>query len=100
MKFHVRHVSASEAGDYYQVLFQERYPDVEQDSPEEKYLLIQRQFEMPDDGRVYVETHDEDSIGHFKVLKAKLNPKCFTLTLSRRGSASIEVEFDTLMCDN
>ncbi len=95
MKLHARYMSASEAGDYYQVLFEERDPDVEQDSPEGKYLLIQRQFEMPDGGRIYVESHDEDSIGHFKVVTARLNPRCLSLTLSRKRSASIEVSFDS-----
>jgi len=32
MIMHVNYVSVSEAGDYYQVLFEERDPDMEQDS--------------------------------------------------------------------
>jgi hypothetical protein len=95
MKMHVGYVSASEAGDYYQVLFEERDPDSEQDSLGGKYLLIQRQFELPNGSRIYVESHDQDFIGHFKVVKARLNPKCLSLTLSRKTSATIEVTFET-----
>ena len=95
MKLHARYVSASEAGDYYQVLFEERDPDVEQDAPEGKYFLIQRQFETPDGGLIYVESQDQDSIGHFKVVKARLNPRCLFLALSGERSASIEVTFDS-----
>ncbi len=95
MKLHVHYVFASEAGDYYQVLFEERDPDWEQDRLGGKYLLIQRQFEMPNGSRIYVESHDQDFIGHFKVVKARLNPKCLCLTLSRKTSATIEVTFET-----
>jgi hypothetical protein len=95
MKIHVGYVSPSEAGDYYQVLFEERDPDSEQDSPDGKYLLVQRQFEMPDEGRIYVESHDQDFVGQFKVVKARLKPKWFCLTLSRKTFASIEVTFET-----
>ncbi len=95
MKMHVDYVSASEAGDYYQVLFEERDPDSEQDSLGGKYLLIQRQFELPNGSRIYVESHDQNFIGHFKVVKARLNPKFLSLTLSRKTSAIIEVTFET-----
>ena len=95
MKMHVGYVSVSEAGDYYQVLFDERDPDSEQDSLGGKYLLIQRQFELPNGSQIYVESHEQDFIGHFKVVKARLNPKCLCLTLSRKTSAAIEVTFET-----
>ena len=95
MKMHVGYVSASEAGDYYQVLFEERDSDSEQDSLGGEYLLIQRQFELPNGSRIYVESHEEDFIGHFKVVKARLNPQCLYLTLSRKTSVAIEVTFET-----
>jgi hypothetical protein len=47
------HASASEAGDYYQVCFDDN------DDPESidgRYLLIQRQFEFPDDDSYYLES--------------------------------------------
>jgi hypothetical protein len=95
MKMHVGYVSASQAGDYYQVLFEERDPDSEEDSLDGKYLLIQRQFELSDSGWIYVESHDQAFIGHFKVVKATLNSKCLCLTLSTKTSAAIEVTFET-----
>jgi hypothetical protein len=45
-------------GIYYQVLFEERDPDSEQDRLGGKYLFIQRQFELPNGSRIYVESHD------------------------------------------
>ena len=57
MQFHADHVSTSTfAGDYYQAMFE---ADKEADRPHSPYLLIQQQFEDPDDHLCYVETHDE-----------------------------------------
>jgi hypothetical protein len=39
--------------------------DEKADRPHDPYLLIQRQFEDPDDYPCYFETHDEKYIGHF-----------------------------------
>jgi len=95
MKMQVRQVSVSESGgEYFQALFEEGDPGSEQDSPDGKYFLIQRQFETPDGGLIYVENDDLDPIGHFKVIKASLNPKCFSLTLRGKRSASIELTFE------
>ena len=51
MHFHANYVSASVFGDgdYYQTMFQAEQDTDDADSP---YLLIQRQFEDPDDNRV------------------------------------------------
>src|ERR1700730_13300280 len=62
MRFHANHVSSSISGDYYQVMFEAEEDTNDPDSP---YLLIQRQFETLDDGRCYIETPDEQDIGHF-----------------------------------
>jgi len=61
MRFRAKYVSASENGDYYQVAFENTDPasDAEVDGADSPCLLIQRQFEDPDGGRCYVETHDE-----------------------------------------
>ena len=37
------------------------------DEPDSPYLLIQRQFEDPDDNWCYIETHDEKYCGHFQL---------------------------------
>ena len=88
MKTRLDHVSASESGDYYQVLFK-----AEKDGA--AYLLIQRQFEDPDRGFCYLESHDQDYIGHFKVVRARLERNRFCLKLGRKGAAEIEVTFRT-----
>ena len=60
MHLHANYVSTSVfgVGDYCQATF-----EVEQDAddPGSAYLLIQRQFEDPDDNWCYVETHDENT---------------------------------------
>ncbi len=63
MQFHANHVSTSTfAGDCCQAMFEAHE---EADDPHSPYLLIQRQFEEPDDHLCYVETNDEKYIGHF-----------------------------------
>jgi hypothetical protein len=95
MKMHMGYASVSVAGDYYQVMFEETAPDEKQDSMGSKYLLIQRQFESQDRGLIYVESHDENYIGHFNVARARLDPKCLFLVLDRKNSAVIEITFET-----
>ncbi len=89
MKIRLDHVSASESGDYYQVLF-----EAEEDG-DVAYVLIQRQFENPDGGLCYLESHDEAYIGHFKVVRAVLDRNRFCLELPRRKAAEVEVTFKT-----
>jgi hypothetical protein len=64
MHFHANYVSTSAFGDgdYYQAMFQ---AEQDTDDPDSPYLLIQRQFEDPDDNWCYIETHDEKYCGHF-----------------------------------
>lgn len=90
MQFHANHVSASEDGDYYQVLFA-AVPD--STDPESPYLIIQRQFEDPDGGRCYVETHDENYIGHFRVRRIDLAVSRILLEIDRPKANVVEVSF-------
>ena len=64
MHFHANYVSTSVFGDgdYYKATFQ---AEQDTDDPDSAYLLIQRQFEDPDDNWCYIETHDEKYCGHF-----------------------------------
>ena len=55
-------VSPSEAGDYFQVLFEQ-----EADSPETDYFLLQCQFEDPDDEDFYIGSNDTQFCGPFKL---------------------------------
>jgi len=88
MKIRLNHVSASESGDYFHVLFEA------EGNGDGAYVLIQRQFEDPDGGLFYIETHDEDYIGHFKVARAVLSPNRFCLELRRKHSAEVKVTFE------
>jgi hypothetical protein len=47
--------------------------EAEQDSDDVDtlYLLIQRQFEDPDDDWCYIETHDKNYIGHFHLRRVE-----------------------------
>ncbi len=89
MKIRLDHVSASESGEYFQVIFK-----AEEDG-DGAYVLIQRQFEDDDGGFCYLETHDEDYIGHFKVARAALDRNRFCLHLRRKQAAEVEVTFKT-----
>ena len=95
MKIRLDYLSVSVAGDYYQVMFEEKEEDEWGETLDTPYVLIQRQFEMPDGGRIYIETHDEDYIGHFAVTRSVLSPKELSLHLRRKRAAELEVTFNT-----
>lgn len=82
-----QHASISEEGDYFQVLFEER-----RDEEGVPYLLIQRQFEDEDDESCYVESQDEELIGHFDVLSASLEPRRFLLSVNQRLVADVALD--------
>ena len=67
-----KHASASEAGDYYQVSFDDG-DDYEAGDIDNRYLPIQRQFEFPDGGTYYLESDDSRLCGHFKIRAATLS---------------------------
>ena len=83
-------VAASEAGDYFQVLFEE---DV--DNPEACYFLLQRQFELPDHGDFYIESNDTRLCGHFPVKTATLRRQSLRLEMPSTRWKIIQVEFLT-----
>ncbi len=88
MEIRLDHVSASGSCDGYQVLF-----EAEEDGLG-AYVLLQRHFEEPGGDLCYLETHDEDYIGHFRVRRARLDRNRFWLELPRRKAAEVEVNFD------
>lgn len=92
MKIHLGYVSASVAGDYYQVHFGEK-KESDEFNYDDKYLLIQRQFEIPNGNRICIASHNENFVGYFKGVKARLNPESWCLTLNRKKHANIEVTF-------
>jgi hypothetical protein len=80
MDFRANYVSTSVAGDYYQAMFEAEQDSDDLDSP---YLLIQRQFEDPDDDRCYIETHDEKYCGHFLLRRVDFTPQKLSIELDR-----------------
>jgi len=86
MHFHANYVSTSIFGDddYYQATFE---AEQESDDPDSPYLLIQRQFEDPDDHLCYIETHDEKYCGHFRLQGVDFRPQKLSIELDRpRGN--------------
>ena len=81
-------VSASEAGDYFQVLFEN-----EEDNIEAGYFLVQCQFEFPDGGEFYIESNDPRFCGHFKVRSATLSKQDFGLEMPSTEWKRIRIKF-------
>lgn len=80
-------VSASEAGDYYQVMFEQ-----EADNPSAPYFLIQRQFELPNEG-FYIESDDAEFCGHFDVQAASLGRRCLRLEMPNTRWKTVRILF-------
>ena len=92
MHFHANYVSTSVSGDgdYYQATFE---AEQDTDDPDSPYLLIQRQFEDPDDDLCYVETHDEKYRGHFLLRRVDFTPQKLSIELYRPRDNLISVTF-------
>ena len=92
MHFHADYVSTSVCGDgdYYQATFQAE-PDT--DDPDSPCLLIQRQFEDPDDDWCYIETHDKKYCGHFQLRHVDFTPQKLTIELDRPRDNLVSVTF-------
>ncbi len=84
-----QHASASEDGDYFQVAFEGR--EDEEGSP---YLLIQRQFEDEDGDVCYIESHDEEFVGHFRIQSARLARRRFLMVTTQALEADVTLDID------
>ena len=96
MRFHAKYVSAAEAGDYYQVSFETEDPGDDTTNPpglDNPYLIIQRQFETPDGGRCYVETHDQDCVGHYRLKLIAFRPTQLVVAIERKSNTHVEVTY-------
>ena len=80
--FRANYVSTSVFGDgdYYQATFE---AEQDTDDPDSPYLLIQRQFEDPDDDRCYIEAHDEKYCSHFLLRRVDFTPQKLSIELDR-----------------
>jgi hypothetical protein len=89
-------VSVSSSGDeYFQVEFAAREDDGKSDYVEHDYLLVQRQFESYDGGRCYLESHDQDLCGHFKIRRATLGRDFLRLELAGGSTETVQIRFQT-----
>jgi hypothetical protein len=86
-EFCCEHVSVSEVGDGFQVLF-EKTP-----GGEEGYVLVQRHFEFPDGGKCYLETDDPEFCGHFRFRGAQLSRDRFQMVFGIGSVKEITVFF-------
>jgi hypothetical protein len=96
MRFHAPSVSASAAGDYYQLWLGPAESDGAKDDPYEvrgPYLIVQRDFEIPDHGRCYVETGNEGYVGHFRLRLTELNRTRLAFDIEGGTNERIEVSF-------
>jgi hypothetical protein len=59
---------------------------------DDEYLLIQRDFEEPYDGRPYIETDDQAFCGHFQRLVAAISRDRLEISF---GAKTVEVTFAT-----
>lgn len=91
MRFHANHVSTSVAGDYFQATFEANEDSIDPESP---YLIIQRQFEFPDGGKCYIETHNVEYIGHFRLRCVDFRPGGISVEISRSRNKVIDVTFN------
>jgi hypothetical protein len=92
MDFHASYVSTSVFGDgdYYQVTFK---AEEDTDDPDSPHLLIQRQFEDPDDHSWHIETHDGKYCGHFLLRRVDFTPQKLSIDLDRPRDNLIIVTF-------
>ena len=90
------HASASEAGDYYQVSFDD---DDDPESIDGPYLLIQRQFEFPDDDSYYLESDDTRLCGHVKVRAATLSSEFLYIDLLADEWTTLRIRYGISQSD-
>ena len=92
MHFHANYVSTSVFGDgdYYQAAFE---AEEDADDPDSPYLLIQKQFEDPDDHLCYIETHVEKYCGHFLLRGVEFTMQKLSLELDRPKDNFVSVTF-------
>lgn len=86
MQLSAKTVSAVASGDYYQVVLdsEERYEgELDAFGKPAPYLMLQRQLEFFDGGKCYVESDDEEYIGHFKLQLVEFTPTRLAFEIAR-----------------
>ena len=80
MHLYAKRLAAVASGDYYQILFDSADRGEEQVDPFDQpapYLMLQCQFEFSAGGKCYVESDDDEYIGHFKLKLVEFTTTCF-----------------------
>jgi hypothetical protein len=96
MRFSAERVSVSEDGDYFQLLLEaasSARESIDQDSPNSPYLIVQRSFEMPDTEVCYVETHDSDYCGHFRLRLNDFSSSRLAFEIERNANKHVDISF-------
>ena len=84
----LKRVSVAESGgEYFQVSF------ADEKESEESYFLAQRQFESPDYGQVYIESHLPMLSGHFTIRRAELARGLFRLEIMCQPPETVQIRF-------
>jgi hypothetical protein len=94
LQFHAEDVSAAASGDYYQLSL----GPVETDGgdPFESagpYLLVQREFEFPAGPECYIESDNEDYIGHFPLKLVELSQTKLEFDILRHKNNRVAISF-------
>ena len=82
-------VSVTVSGDYYQVMFHDGL-----DTVDEPYFMIQTQFEFPDGGVCYFESHKENLIEHSRAKSVLLTTNKLRLSYGEKQHRDVEIEFN------
>lgn len=96
MHFRAKTVSGTASGDYYQLTLEADNCDEEpKDDLEQigQYLLLQAQFEFFSGGKCYIESDDEDYIGHFQLALIEFTPTHLVFEIAREHLNRVEVDF-------
>jgi hypothetical protein len=91
IEFHAQNVSYSEdleGREYFQVVFEE------QDEPGVKYVLLQRQFEIPDGGVCYFECDEIERSGSHVIQNSKLSRDRFEINVPGDDGGKWVVKFE------
>lgn len=96
MEITVKHLSASEEGDYFALSFNNDDPNYDGPdyNPTGPYLIVQRQFEDGDDRICYVETHDHDWCGHFRVRLISFSDTRFVMEILDQDARQVSVGYN------
>jgi hypothetical protein len=84
----LKHVSVAESGgEYFQVSF------ADDEESDDRYFLVQQQFESPDYRRLYVESHLRTLSGHFRIRTAELERGLFRLEIFCQPPETVQIRF-------